>query len=166
MCAFRRSILSVALLLSACAGPSVSQAPPSASSMPSATAVPVPSATAVPMPSATAVPVPSATAVPTPAASAAGMVHHGGGMVQATIKLFQFEPNPLEVPVGTTVVWTNQDDIEHSVTHGTPPKPGGAFDSGLFTKGQTFSFTFDQPGEYPYFCTRHTSMQGVVRVMP
>ncbi|WP_081752634.1 cupredoxin domain-containing protein [Kallotenue papyrolyticum] len=157
MVAVRRYILSAALLLSACAGPSVSQAP-------SATALPSPSATAVPSPSATSMP--SATPASSPAASAAGMVHHGGGTVQATIKLFQFEPNPLEVPVGTTVVWTNQDDIEHSVTHGTPPKPGGAFDSGLFTKGQTFSFTFDQPGEYPYFCTRHTSMQGVVRVMP
>lgn len=76
-----------------------------------------------------------------------------------------FNPDPLEIPAGTTVVWTNDDDIQHSITNGTPPDPAGAFGSEFFTQGQTFSFTFDQPGEYPYFCMRHNSMVGVVKVV-
>jgi|DewCreStandDraft_5_1066085.scaffolds.fasta_scaffold07185_7 plastocyanin len=86
--------------------------------------------------------------------------------VNVDIKLFTFKPSLLEVPVGTTVIWTNGDAIEHSVTHGTPKKLGGAFDSGFFTKGQTFSFTFTEAGEYHYFCKRHNSMQGIIKVIP
>ena len=82
----------------------------------------------------------------------------------AVIRGFQFSPSPLEVSTGTTVVWTNEDNIEHSVTHGIVNEPGAAFDSGLFTQGQSFSFTFAEPGSYAYFCTRHTFMQGEVRV--
>jgi plastocyanin len=86
--------------------------------------------------------------------------------VNVDIKLFTFKPSLLEVLVGTTVVWTNGDAIEHSVTHGTPEKLGGAFDSGFFAKGQTFSFTFTEAGEYPYFCKRHNSMRGIIKVIP
>ncbi len=82
------------------------------------------------------------------------------------IKLFSFKPETLEIPVGTTVVWTNFDAIEHSVTNGTPDKLGGAFDSDFFTEGQTFTFTFDKPGTYPYFCKRHNSMMGEIKVVP
>lgn len=82
------------------------------------------------------------------------------------IKLFTYKPKALEVPVGTTVIWTNGDAIEHSVTNGTPDKPGDAFNSGFFTKGQSYSFTFEEPGEYPYFCKRHNSMTGVIKVIP
>jgi plastocyanin len=86
--------------------------------------------------------------------------------MKVIVKLFTYKPKALEVPVGTTVVWTNGDAIEHSVTNGTPDKPGNAFDSGFFTKGQSYSFTFDQPGEYTYFCKRHNSMTGVIKVIP
>lgn len=82
------------------------------------------------------------------------------------IQVFQFMPNVLEVKAGTTVIWTNKDNIEHSITSGAPGKPGGKFDSGFFTQGKTFSFTFTEPGDYPYFCMRHNSMQGMVRVTP
>jgi len=87
-----------------------------------------------------------------------------GDTVGVSIKLFSFNPKVLEVPAGTTVVWTNGDAIEHSVTNGVPGKPGGAFDSGFFTEGQTWSHTFTEPGEYPYFCRRHESMTGMVKV--
>ncbi len=56
------------------------------------------------------------------------------------------------------------DDIEHSVTSGTPPTPDGKFDSGFFTLGKSYSFTFTQPGDYTYFCKRHKSMTATVRV--
>ena len=108
---------------------------------------------------ATAVPptaVPAATAAPKPA----------GKTVMVDIQVFQFMPNVLEVKAGTTVIWTNKDNIEHSITNGLPGKPGGKFDSGFFTQGKTFSFTFTEAGEYPYFCMRHNSMQGMVRVTP
>jgi plastocyanin len=78
------------------------------------------------------------------------------------IKLFMYQPTPLEVAAGTTVVWTNQDAIEHSVT---PERPAGDFGSDLFTKGQQYAYTFAQPGEYPYYCKRHESMRGIVRVV-
>lgn len=81
-----------------------------------------------------------------------------------TIKTFQFRPTPLEVRTGTRVTWTNTDDIEHTVTSGTPESRAGWFNSKLAGKGTTFSFTFTQPGTYPYFCDRHQSMRGEVRV--
>ena len=83
---------------------------------------------------------------------------------EVAIKLFMFKPNTLDVKAGTTIVWTNQDAIDHSVTAGTPEKPSGVFDSDFFTQGGTFTFTFAQPGEYPYFCKRHESMIGKVIV--
>jgi plastocyanin len=103
-------------------------------------------------------------------AGAAAMPSHGPGMshgasapaqagMQAEIKQFRFSPDLIEVAVGTTVTWTNQDGAQHSVT-----RQGGGFDSGLFQQGGTFSYTFDQPGTYDYVCTRHSSMQGSVKV--
>jgi plastocyanin len=85
---------------------------------------------------------------------------------EAKIQLFSFKPDNLEVPVGTTVTWTNMDAIEHSVTQGAPPDAGGKFDSDFFTQGQTFSVTFSEPGEFIYFCKRHNSMTGTVTVNP
>ncbi|MGQ0604244.1 MAG: cupredoxin domain-containing protein [Anaerolineales bacterium] len=85
---------------------------------------------------------------------------------EAKIQLFAFKPGSLEVPAGTTVTWTNMDAIEHSVTHGAPPEAGGKFDSDFFTQGQTFNFTFTEPGKYTYFCKRHNSMTGTVTVVP
>ena len=80
------------------------------------------------------------------------------------IALFQFAPATVRARVGIPVTWANSDQIEHSVTHGTPSAPGVAFDSGLFVQGQRFTFTFTAPGEYAYFCTRHPSMEGLVQV--
>lgn len=82
----------------------------------------------------------------------------------ARISLFAFNPGVIEVSVGSTVIWTNNDLIDHSVTSGLPDKPDGVFDSGFFNRGQTFSFTFTKAGEYNYFCRRHTSMTGKVLV--
>jgi plastocyanin len=80
------------------------------------------------------------------------------------IKTFQFRPTPLAVKAGTRVVWTNTDDIEHTVTAGTPESRAGWFNSKLSEKGTTFSFTFTQPGTYQYFCDRHHSMRGEIWV--
>ncbi len=51
---------------------------------------------------------------------------------------------------GTTVQWINDDSVAHTVT-----ADGGAFDSGSLAPGATFSFTFSQAGDFPYYCHFH-----------
>ncbi|WP_119391613.1 cupredoxin domain-containing protein [Taklimakanibacter lacteus] len=87
-----------------------------------------------------------------------------GETAKIDIKLFQFKPKELEVKKGTTVTWTNDDAIEHSVTAGKPGKAAQDFDSGFFTKGGSFSHTFDAAGRFTYFCKRHPNMQAAVKV--
>src|SRR3712207_5030096 len=70
-----------------------------------------------------------------------------------------FSPNPVEVKVGETVTWINDDSGRHTVT-----SKDGVFDSGMMGTGQSFSFTFDKAGEYPYFCEPHPNMVGTVVV--
>src|SRR5919108_4798768 len=82
-----------------------------------------------------------------------------------TVKQFQFMPAELTVKVGTTVTWTNQDDILHTATSGaTPGTADGKFDGPMDGRGKSFSHLFDQSGRYPYFCNRHNSMTGTVVV--
>lgn len=80
-----------------------------------------------------------------------------------TIQTFQFKPAKLEAKVGTQITWTNQDDIRHTVTSGTPEKKDGRFDAPLAGKGTGFSFAFTEPGTYPYFCDRHQHMRGEIQ---
>ena len=81
-----------------------------------------------------------------------------------SISGFLFKPEKLSVTAGTTVTWTNSDDIEHTVTSGTPEAPTTEFDSGNKTKGQTFSRAFAGPGTFTYFCKNHNGMRGEVTV--
>ncbi len=79
-----------------------------------------------------------------------------------------FDPLNLTVSVGTTVRWTNQDGIVHTVTSGssdgTVGVADGVFDSGFLNEGDTFTYTFEEAGEFPYFCTPHPWMKGTVTV--
>ena len=70
-----------------------------------------------------------------------------------------FSPNPVEVKVGETVTWVNDDSGRHTVT-----SKDDVFESELMGKGQSFSYTFDKAGEYPYFCSPHPGMVGTVVV--
>jgi plastocyanin len=81
-----------------------------------------------------------------------------------TVQLFQYRPGVREVKAGTRVVWTNQDDIEHTVTSGTPENRDGRFDVRLTGKGTNGGVEFGKTGVYPYFCVRHQSMRGEIRV--
>jgi plastocyanin len=83
---------------------------------------------------------------------------------QVGIHIFQFRPGQLEVSAGTRVTWTNQDDITHTVTSGTPERRDGRFDEPLGGRGAAASVQFSNPGVYPYFCGRHPSMRGEIRV--
>ncbi|MEO9254368.1 MAG: plastocyanin/azurin family copper-binding protein [Tepidiformaceae bacterium] len=80
------------------------------------------------------------------------------------ITVFFFRPQVLKVAIGTQVTWTNKDDILHTVTSGAPEAPDQVFDGVLNGPGKTFSFTFDKPGMYTYFCSRHNGMRGEVDV--
>jgi plastocyanin len=75
-----------------------------------------------------------------------------------------FQPAQLQVVAGTTVTWTNQDSVPHTVTAGTRNSPSGLFDSGNVDPGGTFSFTFTDPGTYDYFCSIHPNMDGTITV--
>ena len=78
--------------------------------------------------------------------------------VEVSIKNLSFGA-PLTVPVGTKVVWTNNDAMQHTVT-----EANGLFDSGNVGAGDSFSFTFTKEGTYNYACKIHSSMQGQVIV--
>ena len=84
-----------------------------------------------------------------------------------------YKPESLRVDAGTAVTWEQQDPGFHTVTSGTveqgtggvTEKPDGRFDSGQLATGKTFSFTFEQPGTYSYFCAVHpATMRGSVQV--
>ncbi len=81
------------------------------------------------------------------------------GRAEVKIDNFSFGPGTLTVPVGTTVTWTNRDDIPHTVV-----SAAGAFKSKVLDTDDKFSFTFTKPGEYTYFCSVHPKMTGKVVV--
>lgn len=87
------------------------------------------------------------------------------GAVTLDIKMFRYQPEVVEVSPGTTVVWTNSDDIDHTITSASGTEPDDRFDSGRFGQGESFSRTFTEPGEYHYICSMHPSMTGTIRVV-
>ena len=89
------------------------------------------------------------------------------------MKLVAFSPDELEIDAGTTVTWSNEDPGGHTVTSGeveqgtssVSQQPDGRFDSGTLAGGDSFEQTFDEPGEYRYFCALHpATMRGVINV--
>ena len=100
-----------------------------------------------------------------------------------TIKGFQFSPATVEIAKGTTVTWTNEDAVPHTVTTGTapptfPPRPSGAsptpfpslssgdgkVNSGRIEPTKSFSFTFNEAGTFNYFCAVHPAMKATLTV--
>jgi plastocyanin len=86
------------------------------------------------------------------------------GRSDVEVTVFQFRPGRLDVKVGSAVTWVNQDDIDHTVTSGSPESPGGRFEARLAGKGSTTTVTFAERGVHPYFCSRHQAMRGEIRV--
>jgi plastocyanin len=72
---------------------------------------------------------------------------------------FSFGPATLTVAVGTTVTWTNRDDIPHTVV-----STEKVFKSKVLDTDEKFSYTFSKAGTYPYFCSVHPKMTGSVVV--
>jgi len=77
-----------------------------------------------------------------------------------------FDQDVINVVPGTTVTWQNNDKVSHTVTSGNPSdnQTGTIFDSSLIASGKDFSFTFNNPGTYNYFCQVHPWMTGQVIV--
>ena len=74
-------------------------------------------------------------------------------------------PPAYAAAVGQPVVWTNEDSAFHTVTSGTYDAPLDTFDSGYMEPYDSYVLSFDAPGTYPYYCTLHPWMQGVVTVV-
>ena len=128
-----------ALALAAC-GASAAGTPP--------TSTPTPSRPTSAAPSGPTTPAAEATPAPAPAATAA-----------VGILNFNFTPAALTVKVGTTVAWTNNDAIAHSVNFMT-----GGINSSALNQNDHFSHTFTTPGTYDYVCSIHPFMHGSVTV--
>ena len=70
-----------------------------------------------------------------------------------------FSPQDLEVEVGDTITWTNQDPFPHTVT-----ATGRGFDSALILPGRSWKLVVQTPGAFSYFCTLHQTMKGTIVV--
>ena len=82
------------------------------------------------------------------------------GVTHMNMQNFAYQMAHIQVRVGTTFTWTNQDSAPHSVTF-----KNGMKDSGLLSQGQSFSYTFTSPGTYEYYCTVHPYMVATVTVV-
>jgi len=142
----------VTLTIAACA--------PSAAPAPIPTATQVPTVAPTPRPAATVAPTVAAASTVTPTLSAT-LAPKQVIQVQAFDDFFR--PEHITVTVGTRIDWVNVGQKKHTVTNDT------LFDSDLLV-GQTFSYTFDKPGTYQYYCVVHSEsptegMVGTVTVV-
>jgi nitrite reductase (NO-forming) len=117
----------------------------------------------------------NATNVTTRSTAVASSAGGGGGTTvsivpgSSSLTNTAFNPNPVKVSVGSKVTWINKDSQPHTVASGSNGTPDNKFNSSpnftpLINPGQTFSHTFTQAGNYPYFCMLHPNMVGTVSV--
>jgi len=78
---------------------------------------------------------------------------------RAEMKTMVFGPNRIEIPVGGSITWTNNDPLVHTIT-----ADDGSWDSGPIEPGKTWTHTFTQAGEYAFHCTPHPFMKAVIVV--
>lgn len=78
---------------------------------------------------------------------------------EVLIEDFKFKPETLQISVGDTVTWVNMDTAPHTATSNDE-----GFDSGSLSEGESFSFTFEEAGNYDYICTFHPNMKGEIIV--
>lgn len=86
--------------------------------------------------------------------------------VTVDFRTFQVTPDTITIPVGTAVRWINRDQIEHTVTGGTPEARVAGWDLVLTGAGVMAARTFARAGTYRYFCDRHRFMTGTILVSP
>lgn len=95
------------------------------------------------------------------APAVASAVGPGEDQPAAAVKIdnFTFSPNPLTIEKGTTVRWTNHDDVPHTVV-----ADDKSFKSKALDTDEAFTYTFTKPGTYSYFCSLHPKMVAKVVV--
>jgi plastocyanin len=76
-----------------------------------------------------------------------------------SIKDMKFDPAELDIAVGDTVVWTNNDDRDHTVV-----AKNKTFQSDNLSKGDTYQYTFKKAGKFDYSCSYHPRMKGTITV--
>jgi plastocyanin len=79
--------------------------------------------------------------------------------VPVSIFDFGFDGESVEVPVGTTVTWTNDGQVIHTTT-----STDGLWDSDIMQAGDSFSYTFEEVGSFEYLCSLHPSMVATIVV--
>jgi plastocyanin len=79
-------------------------------------------------------------------------------VVEIAIRESKFNPENIVIDRGATVKWTNYDSQGHTVTI------DGLFDSKTISKSNSFTYTFNNVGEYEYFCKIHPDMRGIIKV--
>jgi plastocyanin len=102
---------------------------------------------------------PAPTPPAAPPADSAAAAAPAGPVARAGMRNLAFVPGNIEIQAGTTVEWTNNDPLSHSVT-----ADDGSFSSGLIGSGNKWRHTFTTPGTYTYHCTPHPFMKGTVVV--
>lgn len=77
-----------------------------------------------------------------------------------------YQPNPVQIKAGETIIWTNNDLTTHTVTEGNPSTnvPTEGFDSGLLSPDQSYKHVFDKAGTIEYHCILHPTMVGKIIV--
>jgi len=90
-----------------------------------------------------------------------------GASNSVTMEGISFVPADLTVEVGTTVTWTNESSVIHTVTSGTDGTHDDIFNSGDVGPNEEFSYTFNEVGTFPYFCIPHVNqgMTGTITVV-
>jgi plastocyanin len=82
------------------------------------------------------------------------------GTKAVTISDYEYAPETLTVPIGTTVTFSNRDSTPHTATS----KQSGAFESGSIDTGKSAKVTLDEAGTFAYYCLFHPFMKGTVVV--
>jgi plastocyanin len=83
----------------------------------------------------------------------------GPGLNEVWIQGHAFNPDTITVAAGTTIKWTNKDVDSHTVT-----SDSAIFESGTIGNNGTYSHQFNTVGSFPYHCSIHTEMKGIVIV--
>ena len=94
-----------------------------------------------------------------PMAATRGQPAGKSAKVAVAMKDMKFSPDSVTIKVGDTVVWTNDDDHDHTVV-----ADDGSFKSEKIGHGETFKHTFDKKGKFKYSCSYHPRMKGVIVV--
>lgn len=96
---------------------------------------------------------------PAPAQPPAGAAAEDSAAATVEMRMIAFAPGETHIEAGQSVRWVNRDPVPHTVTAGDQ-----TWGSALLGEGAQYTRRFDEPGRYPYFCTPHPQMRGVIVV--